>query len=381
MPNLYDQGIITPYDSLGVIPVEVYSAAINFFVNRTPLYSRFPHLPVGSLSFKINNTKYRPSTVTFGAAVTDTTGTSFTLNDASYLMVGDVIEVDNEMVQVTADPNTATNVVTVARGVAGTTGATHLVTATGYLLGNARTGGEINQSAINQVPNPLVQNLQTFQHPVQVGGAMESAFDYALPPGVESLIGKERMKAMQEVADDYERSAYYGKPAALSATVTRPMQTGLRTLLTTNNTASPTNASAYKPSDLIRDTIQPCFANGGNPDTFLVSTDFMTGLSIWGQAVQRVPAGENAFGTPIDLFEAPFLSGVTIIPAPLLRTGTVICLTSGEIRNRVKRPMFDKPRGSRGDATESDVIAEMAIESENEHHHAIVSGITGFSAT
>jgi hypothetical protein len=380
MPNLYDQGIITPYDSLGVIPVEVYSAAINFFVNRTPLYSRFPHLPVGSLSFKINNTKYRPSTVTLGGAVLVGDGT-ITMADASYLMVGDVIEIENEFVQVTADPNTTTNVVAVARGVAGTTAAGHTTGLTGYLLGNARTGAEINQSAINQVPNPLVQNLQTFQHPVQVGGSIASAFDYALPPGVESLIGFQRLKAMQEVADGYERSAYYGKPAALSATVVRPMQTGLRTLLTTNNTAAPVNAAAYKPSDLIRDTIQPCFANGGNPDIFIVSTDFMTGLSIWGQAVQRIPAGENAFGVPIDLFEAPFLSGIRIVPGPLLRQGTVICLTSGEVRNRAKREMFSKPRGSRGDAEEEDIIMEMAIDAENEHHGAWVSGITGFSAT
>ena len=54
----------------------------------------------------------------------------------------------------------------------------------------------------------------------------------------------------------------------------------------------------------------------------------MTGLATWGQAVQRIDAGVNVFGTPIDVFEAPFLGGVSIIEAPLLKPFTAICLTS-----------------------------------------------------
>jgi hypothetical protein len=59
----------------------------------------------------------------------------------------------------------------------------------------------------------------------------------------------------------------------------------------------------------------------------------------------------------------------------------VIALTSEEALMAMKRPLFDKPRGSRGDSTEGDIIAEAAIELHNESHHAWVSGITGFSAT
>lgn len=377
----YNQGILTPFDSLGMVPVEVSSVAIHHFVNRTPLYSRFPHLPVGSLSFKINSTQYRPSTATLsnGSAVT-AGATSFTLADASYILQGDILEIENEQVQVTADP--VGDAVAVARGMGGTAAASHNDGLTVYVVGNTRTGGEINQVGISRIPSPVIQNLQTIQHPVQVSGSLDGAYDYALPLGVGSLMGFERLKAMQEVADDYERSAYYGRGVALqSGTASRPQMTGLRSLLVTNNTQSPTNAAAYKPSDLVRDAVQPCFQHGGNPDVLIVSTDFMTGLEIWGMAVQRLEAGTTMFGTPIDVFEAPFLTGVSIIPAPLLRPGTAICLTSSEIRNRTKRAMFDKPRGSRGDANESDIILEAAVEVDNEHHHAWVSGITAFSAS
>ena len=100
----------------------------------------------------------------------------------------------------------------------------------------------------------------------------------------------------------------------------------------------------------------------------------------WGQAVQRIPAGETSFGTPINLFEAPFLHGVTIVEAPLLRPYTAIALTSAEIYVRNKRNPYWNLRGNRGDMVEGDWLAEMAIEVVNESHHAWVEGITAFSA-
>jgi len=107
----------------------------------------------------------------------------------------------------------------------------------------------------------------------------------------------------------------------------------------------------------------------------------MTGLAIWGHAAQRIDAGVNVFGLPIDVFEAPFLGGISLIEAPLLRPFTAICLTSSEVRLRMKRNEYWSPRGSRGDAFEGDWIAEGAIDVENEAHHAWVEGITAFSAS
>ncbi len=113
----------------------------------------------------------------------------------------------------------------------------------------------------------------------------------------------------------------------------------------------------------------------------IVSTNFMTGLATWGHAAQRIEAGVNVFGTPIDVFEAPFLGGISLIEAPLLKPFSAICLTSSEVRLRMKRNEFWSPRGSRGDAFEGDWIAEGAIEVDNESHHAWLEGITAFSAT
>ena len=104
---------------------------------------------------------------------------------------------------------------------------------------------------------------------------------------------------------------------------------GLRSIFQTNNISTltgttPVNAAAYRATDLIRDTLQAARSNGGEPDLLVVSTNFMSGFATWGQAIQRVPAGETVFGTPINVLEAPFLHGVTIVEAPLLQPFTAI---------------------------------------------------------
>ena len=107
----------------------------------------------------------------------------------------------------------------------------------------------------------------------------------------------------------------------------------------------------------------------------------MSGFATWGQAIQRIPAGETVFGTPINVLEAPFLHGVTIVEAPLLaavhgdRADQL-----GEVYIRNKRNPYWNLRGNRGDMVEGDWIAELAIEVVNESHHAWVEGITAFSA-
>lgn len=375
---LYEGGPLTQYTAFnaGVIPSDVFGVAINWFVNRTPLISRLPKLPTGSPQFKITNDNYRPRSTTLTAANADSTTATITVADTSIYQPGDVVEVDSEVMLITSITNTT--VAAVTRGYAGSTAATHANAAVVNLITDTATGAEVDRTSVSRIPSATTQYCQTVHHAYQVGGALQADTNYV--SGFASPLDRDRMLAMQHCMDDFESACYYGKGVGLSASTTKQMMTGLRSLMTTNNTTSPTNSAAYKPSDLVRDTIQACFSSGGNPSLLVVSADFLTGMSVWGHAAMRIDAGANVFGTPIDMFEAPFLSGISIIPAPLLRPGTAICLSGPEVRIRLKRAMFDKPRGSRGDAFEGDIIMEGAIELDNEAHHAWVSGVTAFAA-
>lgn len=348
--------------------------------------------------------RYRARSCTLGASISSTGQTSFTFSDATFLMNHDVLEVVDsatgniERVQVSGDPLTGTTA-TVVRGlwsdISGTIGTTPLSTAangsTVNLIGNSRTGAEITQTGLSTVGVSRTQYCQTFQFPVQVGGSAQTARAQVLPGGIQSPFDFNQTVQLQNMVDDIENSVYYGIAQApvdnanpLLATTAK--MNGLRAILQTNNIsvmgtqATPTNAAAYGSSDLLRDTLQSARQNGGDPDLLVVSTNFMSGFATWGQAIQRIPAGETVFGTPINVLEAPFLHGVTILEAPLLRPYTAIALTSSEVYIRNKRNPFWNLRGNRGDMVEGDWIAEMAIEVVNESHHAWVEGITAFSA-
>ena len=379
MPNAFLQGIQGSFDNQAQIRNDVSVVAINWYVNRCPLVTRVPRVQGGSTTFTMVNRSFRNRLATVAAAAL-ATDTQIALVDTSALMNGDVIELaSGERVELTGDPNVIANTIQVRRGAEGSTPAAAASGDIVRLIGNSRTGGEVNQAGVAFKPVGVTQYCQTWQHPVQVSGSLQASLGYQPQSGASTPFDQNKMDALQNLMDDMEFSSYYGRGEDPSVSG-RPKQKGLRALLASNVVTAPTNAAAYKPTDLIRDTLEKCRIGGGDPDVLVVSTNFMTGLATWGHAAQRVNAGSTVFGTPIDVFEAPFLGGVSLIEAPLLKPFTAICLTSSEVRMRMKRNEFWNPRGSRGDAFEGDWLAEGAIEIENQAHHAWIEGITAFSA-
>ena len=381
------QGFLGTYQSGVEARNDVTVAVRNWFANRNPLVTRLPYVPVERVDFQMYTHKYRARSTSLTAAVTSAGQTAITTADATFLMNHDVLQfVDSatgntEYVQISGDPTSATTF-NVVRGTAGTAALTSVTSGSIVnLIGNSRNGAEVNQTGLTTVGVSRTQYCQTFQMPVQIGGSAQSARAQVMPGGIQTPFDFNMTVQLQNLIDDIENTCYYGLAQAPSAdnSVTAKMN-GLRAIFQTNSTFSPTNGSAYGSTDLIRDTLQAARSGGGEPDLLVVSTNFMAGFATWGQAIQRVPAGETVFGTPINVLEAPFLHGVTIVEAPLLRPYTAIALTSSEVYIRNKRNPYWNLRGNRGDMVEGDWIAELAIEVVNEPHHAWVEGITAFSA-
>jgi hypothetical protein len=373
---------------------DVTVAIRNWFANRNPLVTRLPYVPVERVDFQMYTHKYRArSTSLITTAISSGSTTSITVADNTFLMNHDVLEWTDattnalERFQVNGDPNSDGHTINVIRAVSGTTAATNVPTTSAIqLIGNSRNGAEVTQTGLTTLGVARTQYCQTFQFPVQISGSAQSARSQVLPGGIQTPFDFNMTVQLQNMVDDIENSSYYGIAQGPNdaAGVTAKMN-GLRSILVSNNispvsSSTPVNAAAYGATDLVRDTLQAARSGGGEPDLLVVSTNFMSGFATWGQAIQRVPAGETAFGTPINVLEAPFLHGVTIVEAPLLRPFTAIALTSSEVYIRNKRNPYWQLRGARGDMVEGDWLAEMAIEVVNESHHAWVEGITAFSA-
>jgi hypothetical protein len=386
------QGFLGTYQAGVEARNDVTVAIRNWFANRNPLVTRLPYVPVERVDFLMYTHKYRARSTTLGAAVTANSQTALTATDATFLMNHDVLQLvdsvtgNSEYVQISGDPTSSTTF-NVLRGVSGTTPLASVASgSTVNLIGNSRNGAEVNQTGLTTIGVSRTQYCQTFQFPVQIGGSAQTARAQVMPGGIQSPFDFNMTIQLQNMVDDIENTCYYGIAQAPndSAGTTAKMN-GLRQIFQSNNISpvtntTPTNASAYGSTDLIRDTLQAARSGGGEPDLLVVSTNFMSGFATWGQAVQRIPAGETVFGTPINVLEAPFLHGVTIVEAPLLRPYTAIALTSSEVYIRNKRNPYWNLRGNRGDMVEGDWLAELAIEVVNESHHAWVEGITAFSA-
>lgn len=387
MPDFLQGALLSQQAGIEAIN-DVTVAIRNWYANRNPLYTRLRHVPTDRVDFLMYTHKYRQRSTTLGAAiVANTNPLTVTLADASFLMNHDVLEIvdtntgNMERVQCAADP-ASTTTVSIKRGVSNTSILSSAANGSIVnLIGNSRTGSEVNQTGLTTVGASRTQYCQTFQFPVQVGGSAQTTRAAVMPGGIESPFDFNKTMQLQNMVDDIEESIYVGiGEAPNDAAGTTAKMNGLKSIITTNNVTAPTNAAAYKPADFIRDTVQAARTGGGEPDLLVLSTNWMGGLATWGMAVQRIPAGETDFGTPIEVFEAPFLNGMTIIEAPLLPAYTAICLTSSEVYIRPKRNAFWQPRGVRGDMAEGDWIAELAVELVNESHHAWLQGVTAFSA-
>lgn len=375
------RGIILPADIAPEVRNDISVLGINLFVNEFPVISRLPRAPVGTVSFNIRTHKDRPELHTLGIAIPDGAAIKITLVDASPVMPGDVFEQDSERLEVIDTQMTnvtlAANEINVRRGAEGTTPAAHATTTNAFkLVGNSRTGGEVDQPGIRMARTETVQYCQTYQFPVQTSGSVESTTVVGIP----SVFGGDKDAQLRNLYRDMERTTIYGMGEAPGGTNSRPKQKGLKTQIVTNRTSTPTNAGAYKPTDLLRDTLAKCRAAGGMPDLMILSSDFLTGLSTWGQAITQVPAGETQLGVKINTYAAPFLGAVAIVEGFSLKTGTAIVLTSSKVRWRNKRNEFWAERGRRGDAFEGEWIAEGAVEVADEAQHAFVEGITAFAA-
>ena len=198
MASAYLQGIQGAFDNQAQIRNDIHVVAINWFVNRCPLVTRVPRLPVASTTFGMVNRAFRSRKATLASAVA-VADTQLTLQDASAFMNGDVLELaSGERVEITADPNLTTNVVQVRRAAEGTTAATGAVGDTVLLIGNSRTGGEVNQSGVAIRPTSVLQYCQTYQHPVQVAGSLQATTGYQTQPGMSTPLDQSRMEALSE---------------------------------------------------------------------------------------------------------------------------------------------------------------------------------------
>ena len=263
-------------------------------------------------------------------------------------MNGDVLELaSGERVEIIGDPNLATNTVPVRRAAEGTAaGDRHRQRHDPPDLqqpDRRRDQPERRRPAAGR-RSPSI--CQTWQHPVQVGGSLQASAGYQTSAGVRTPFEQVKMDALQNLMDDMEvvvvlrpgRGPRRGGPAEAEGPEGPAVgQQHDQPRPTPGPTRPPTSSAT--PCELVPGRRR----RPRRPAAVDQLHDRPGDLGPGGRCGSN--AGTNVFGTPIDVFEAPFLGGVTIIEAPLLKPFTAVALTSSEVRMRMKRNEFWNPRG------------------------------------
>lgn len=386
-------GILQPIQFYNERPTVISAVAREIFVNEAPLMMRLPRVPGKEVKYTKTIYDVRQRAYTVGTGGITNSATSLPIADGSPFMVGDVLELSGaagtERVEVTADPGLGTtpNTLTIRRGREGTSGLAFTAGETVTLVGNSRTGAEVNQTGTRAVRSTLDFYAQTFQFPVQVGGLAEAlSGNTPLPNGATSVFGFEKSVKLVEMVRDMEYTSYYGVGEDPGAAGDRGKQKGLKTLIASYKGGAnvKTNAGAsYTRQGFIADSVQKINDAGGDPDVILCSTDFLTGLDTWvpnKTAYMDSSRTTAVLGFPITEFILPLTAKpMKFIECLQLAKGTAVVLSSNDIRVRELRPEQWVPRGGRGDAAEGDWLATCNIDLDHPQFHAWVSGITSYA--
>lgn len=387
-------GILTPIEFTTEQPTVLSAVAREVFVDEAPLFARLPHRMATSEVYSIVSYDVRPEIHALNAAFTaDAADIDITLTDATPIMIGDVLELldtagtSAERVEVVSLVSaTVVNVrraregTTVLANTAGGAAATKVV----RLIGNSRTGAEIDQQAYRPIRTSVEQYVQTFQRPVQVGGKAESISNVVLPPGASSVMGQDRAVKLVDQVREIERTFYYGEGEKPVAAGDRAKMKGLKKLISAYASGAHVTVAAgasYTMASFIAASIAKIYAAGGMADTILCSTDFLTGLHTWVPGKQSIMGTRTtSLGYPITEFIMPLnAQPLTFVASAGLRQGSAFVLTSSDLEIRALRETYWQPRGNRGDAIEGDWIGDYTMHMNRPSWHAYVAGITSYA--
>lgn len=276
----------------------------NFSPKEFPLLRR---VGFNSYSEPVTNTKVEwqrdeniPVTDLLAAAITSTSATVITATYAEYFALHDVILLDSELMLVVSIDAT-NNYLTVVRGFAGSTAATHSSAITIHRLGAARPEGSSPGWAQQVVTTQPSNYTQIWDAVVSITGTEEALKNYA----PDDLLAFRLDKRLAELYQMMEKALIYNSRSYVGTASVGRMSAGLDYFVADKNNLS----SASITFDDIEDALQDKFTAFGLvnvPDTLWVNAWVKRKISSWGVGAIRTDRTENVIGNEISVIETNF---------------------------------------------------------------------------
>jgi hypothetical protein len=333
----------------------------------------------------------------------DNSETAITVDDtvksAKIAKAGDILMVEGtgELVRVSTDP-TADNLITVTRGVAGTSATALAVGTAGInpymvIIGSAFEEGSLAPSGVNYDPVEKSNYTQIFRSTLEM---TRTAQKTRLRTG--DAVKEAKRECLEYIGVDMERAFWFGKKNATTLNG-RPLRyTG--GVVAQITTGAPNNVEAAPTGGLIdmnwvEQTLEKVFRFGSSEKIAFGSNiplmalqqavrknstfNIQSGIKEYGMAVTRIttPFGELVMKTH-PLFNQ-MRGGTTVAVDYLGIANNLYFLDAANLRYRyIDDLMYEKDLTAVGlDGMKSGYLAECGIELHHATSHYIVTGITG----
>ena len=295
-----------------------------------------------------------------------TTTTTFTPDTPALYQPGMVIQIDSEMMWISA----VAAALTITRGYGGTTAATHVDDSVISIVGIARLEGDDADDSPNLVLSMPYNYTQIMQHTIKLTGTAEQQAYYAKYDPWDSEIDG----AMESLMLLLEKLPFYGKRLAGSATTPRGAG-GFGTFITTNATALSSAALTRKH---VEDMLEDVYGNGGDPDLIVANS--------WGKRKLNAIYGDDKFdheadnrfeGYRTDWLENPIAGRpLQVVVSRDCPAGYMYFLTREQMGFVPYRDFSFKELGLTGDSKKGEVVGEWSFMVGVNKHHGVLTGMS-----
>jgi hypothetical protein len=338
----------------------------------TPLQLILPKLQVGEIKAEWIEDELIGSVSALAATIATTTEASFavTAGDGANKFLDDVdtiIRVDQEYMLVTG---LSTDTLTVTRGYASTTPATHSALAVVHIVSQVEHEGANGKKAIAKARTKPNNYVQTFSRTVQIAGVQEAIKKLG---GITSEIDYQVLQAMRQLALELEKTLIMGVKAQVgNGSSTYRTMGGLWGMVATNRTQD----SGVVDTDALEADIKKIWDAGGVPRVIICCGAMAQAISTLYASRIQVDINTTIGGHGVTSIINPLGAGpIAIIPHRLIANGEYFMLDTAKVGLGYIRPFHMKPLATDGDSEKRWIGGDYTLELLNEKAHAYRYGL------
>lgn len=306
------------------------------------------------------------------ASITSTV-TTITVTDASLYEPGYLLLIDSELMW-TSSTDLTSNVLTVTRGVAGTTAASHASNASIEIISNARVEGA-ESTPIAFTDRSVGSNVtQIFHQEVKVSRSHLKLSQY----GIADEMAYQKDKAVPATMRQIEKHLFYSKGLSTgSATVGRIMN-GFQGFITTNKVSGASLSQAA-----FENAVLSAYNNGGggpwvafvNPVNKQKIKNFYDTTGVASNTVLRVSQDTREVGMDIDRINTPF-GVVDLVMTRWVPTSIIPIVDLKHAGLITYDPFQWEELAKTGDYERAEVVGEFSFCLRQEKAHAILTNVS-----